>query len=274
MNSSINGDCALCRDTCELRDSHFLPKALYRLVRANGKRNPHPVRLNATGRQQTAFQARSYLLCGKCEKRFDENGENWVMRHCYRGRGVFRLRALVEQAQPSFSEREFSVYSTAALQDIKSEQLAYFCASVVWRASVRDWCVEGYNHEAIKLGPYQDEIRRYLLNETGFPRSATINVVLSRLRTPALTFSFVDTARVDEGHCHRLSIPGITFMLTVGKRAVEDSAICLMHSPEHPIFISTAGDERVQREVLRLMGKVAPRWGSYPLVEGFESKAE
>ncbi len=126
MNSSSIGACALCRDICELRDSHFLPKALYRLVRANGKRNPHPVRLTSEGRQQTAFQARSHLLCPNCERRFNENGENWVMRHCYRGRGVFRLRALVEKTTPISSDDTFAIYSASETQDVEIEQLVYF----------------------------------------------------------------------------------------------------------------------------------------------------
>lgn len=258
----------------ELRDSHFLPKALYRLIRASGKRNPHPVRLTATGRQQTAFQARSYLLCAECERRFDQGGENLVMWHCYRGRGVFRLQALVESTAAIFSEGDLSIYSASALPNFEFEQLAYFCASVVWRASVQDWSVEGHVYEAVNLGPYQEQIRRYLLREVAFPQTATINVLLSRFKTPPLSFSFPDTARLDEGHCHRLHIPGITFMLTIGKRAAAEAGLCLMHSPEHPICITSAGDAHAQREVLRLMGKVAPRWGEYPLIEGFESKTK
>jgi hypothetical protein len=36
----------------------------------------------------------------------------------------------------------------------------------------------------------------------------------------------------------------------------------------HPIFVSKDGDERVQRQVLGMMGKKAPAWAKYPLVDG------
>jgi len=50
----------------------------------------------------------------------------------------------------------------------------------------------------------------------------------------------------------------------------EEGAVlsCVLRSPWHPIFVSFDGDARVQRQVLRQMGKVAPSWGEYPLTEG------
>jgi hypothetical protein len=90
------GVCALCLRTAELCDSHLVPKSLYRVARAADHRaHPDPVLLTSTVRRQTSFQATQYLLCAECQKRFDQNGEDWVMRHCYRGRDRFRLRELL-----------------------------------------------------------------------------------------------------------------------------------------------------------------------------------
>ncbi len=86
-----------------------------------------------------------------------------------------------------------------------------------------EWCVEGETYGPIRLGPYQEQIRRFLLSETEFPENATINAVLSRLKTPTLAFSFPDTVRVEEGYCHRLHIPGISFMTVLGKRAADST---------------------------------------------------
>ena len=273
MSAAAIGICALCRNVRELCDSHFLPKALYRLIRANGKRNPHPVRVTSHGRRQTALQARAYLLCAECEKRFDQNGESYVMKHCYRGRGVFRLRTAVLKLSPVDSDREFAVYASSGAPEIDAEKLVYFCTSVFWRASVQDWLVEGERYEAISLGKkYGEEIRQYLLGAGQFPQHATVGILLSKLRFPALAFFFPDTVRVDEGWCHRLQIPGITFLLTIGRQSEESKDSCFFRSPAHPIAISTDGDARMQRAALRLLGKIAPPWGEYPLVEGFESK--
>jgi hypothetical protein len=273
MKPAPSGTCSLCLKTRELRESHFLPKALYRLILARGNRNPHPVRLTSKGREQTAFQATHHLLCADCETRFDQNGENWVMKHCYRGRGVFRLRSILEATAALEASANFQVYSASSAPTVNVEQLAYFCTSVLWRAAVRDWCIENRKYEAISLGErYQEQIRRYLLGEGGFPVNAALCVVLSRLKNPHLTFSFPDTIRVESGYCHRLHIPGIDFLMTIGKRLDEERLTCIVHSPIHPVCVCNEGDARGQREVLKLMGKVAPAGFEYPLVEGFESR--
>src|ERR1035438_8891871 len=62
------GSCALCKEIGVLRNSHLVPKALFRLARASYSRNnPNPVLLTSVGRQQTSFQACQFLLCGACE---------------------------------------------------------------------------------------------------------------------------------------------------------------------------------------------------------------
>ncbi len=273
MKSSVTGVCALCLNTRELRKSHFLPKALYRLIRADRHRNPHPVRLSTAGRLQTAFQATHHLLCAGCESRFDRNGENWVMAHCYRGKGVFRLRTILEAGMPHAINGNCHFFS-AHEAGIDIEKLAYFCVSVFWRASIRDWDIEGQTFEAISLGKrYQEEIRRYLLAEASFPKTLAVGIMLSSLKTPALTFGFPDTVRIDSHHCHRLHIPGIDFSMTVGRDLDEGvTHHCVVRSSLHPILISDEGDARIQREVMRVMGKPTPPQGyEYPLVEGFES---
>lgn len=96
----VIGQCALCQQPRELRRSHFLPAALYRLVRAANKPKPEPILTTAAGQQHTSHQAWQHLLCCDCEGKFNRNGENWVLSHCYRGRGRFRLRDIVERCKP------------------------------------------------------------------------------------------------------------------------------------------------------------------------------
>jgi len=136
----VIGECKLCLGFGELRDSHLVPAALYRLARARSRpKKPDPVLLTVAQRQQTSFQATQYLLCGRCETLFDQNGEDWVMKHCYRGRGRFRLRAILGASAPSAAEGDFKIYDASDNAAVRIDRLVYFCTSVFWRASVRTW---------------------------------------------------------------------------------------------------------------------------------------
>lgn len=165
------------------------------------------------------------------------------------------------------------VYSAPSDPNINTDQLVYFCISVFWRASVRDWIASGQKYEAISLGKtYQEQIRKYLLGEREFPQNAAVTVILSQLKFPHLAFNFPDTVRVESCYCHTLHIPGMTFQLMLGKQWPEGTHEgCILRSPFHPIFVCKDGDARVQRNVLRLMGKTDTSWGKYPLIEGFEN---
>jgi hypothetical protein len=268
------GACGLCLQTRTLRRSHFLPASLYRLARlaAQGK-SRHPVAITAEGRMQTSRQAQEFLLCEECERRFNQNGENWTLRNCYRGRGVFRLRDHLRELSPLPVATGEEVYAGGQHPEINLGQLVYFCSSVFWRAAVRDWTVAEKRYEAINLGtPYHEHVRRFLLGTEGFPDNCYVCLFVSKLTRPVLAFNFPQTSRVELARCHVLHIPGLTFFLTIG-RIVPDFVIeyCLVHSPHRgPIVVSLDGDQRVQREILRLMGKVETSWGAFPVIDGVE----
>src|SRR6266851_5737539 len=48
-------------------------------------------------------------------------------------------------------------------------KLAYFGASMFWRASVHDWRVGTDKSSRIALGLFEEKLRRYLLGEIAFP---------------------------------------------------------------------------------------------------------
>jgi hypothetical protein len=264
----VRGTCALCVQNRELRNSHLVPKALYRLTRArNGRTNPNPVIVTARGRRQTSFQAVRPLLCSECEQRFDHLGEDWVLKHCYRGYGRFRLRELLRQSTPLHSDEHFTIYCASSVPQLSIDRLVYFCMSVFWRASVCDWESSGEKYRAIRLGTkYQEQIRKYLLGAAELPQSASILVLASGLKTPTLVFTFPDTIRVESQHCHSLHIPGLTFQLSLGGQPEPES--CIVRSPFHPIFECTHGDARVQRGIFKHMGMIAPPGAEYPIVDG------
>ena len=95
------GLCRLCLNpSANLRQSHYLPKGLYRLLRDEKSPNPNPVLLTERLAVSTSKQLTPYLLCGLCEKRLSHNGENWVLQHCPR-RGSFTLATILDAVSPS-----------------------------------------------------------------------------------------------------------------------------------------------------------------------------
>ena len=264
------GVCALCRVLGNLHDSHFLPKGLYRLLRKVSKReNSHPLRLVDGDRKQTSQQAREYLLCADCETRFDRGGESWMLRHLYRGRGVFRLRAIVQACPPLYSESGITMHSAESLPKGSIGQIVYFSASVIWRASICDWWAADKKYEALSLGSYQEEFRSYLLGQGEFPQAAVLTVVLSSLERPVIAFNFPVPSRLDGCRCHTLHVPGITLQMMLGKRLPDGATeLCVLRGPSHPIFVSDTGDAYAQRGLLIAMGRNPPRAGAMPVAEG------
>src|SRR2546425_1123910 len=94
------GQCHLCLQTKELKESHLIPAAFYRLLRTPGEKNPNPVVINPTFQGRTSKQVTGRMLCGTCEARFNLGGENWVLRNFWRSPTQFRLREALLTATP------------------------------------------------------------------------------------------------------------------------------------------------------------------------------
>ena len=83
--------CGLCRaNGVELKESHLLPKALFKLVcdRVGGLGSGHVI-VTKEKSFYSDTQIKDYFLCGACESKFSINGESYVISQCHRGRGQF-----------------------------------------------------------------------------------------------------------------------------------------------------------------------------------------
>ena len=69
--------CPLCLQVKPLIDSHLLPRRLYSLLDNAGLY----VAERGTG---TLRQISKHLLCGDCDNKINEKGENWTLNFCYR----------------------------------------------------------------------------------------------------------------------------------------------------------------------------------------------
>ncbi|HEY1403564.1 MAG TPA: hypothetical protein VGB05_05520 [Pyrinomonadaceae bacterium] len=206
----------------------------------------------------TNDQVRDYVLCPRCEQRFDENGERWVMRNCYRGDHKFKLKDFIDASQPVIETRS-QVYSAALIPQIDIEKLTYFVASIIWRNSVHDWRSGKDKVARIYLGPYREELRHYLLGETSFPQNAAL--VLSIIPDSNLWnfFSFPIGGKVNQHWQYNFSLLGLSFMFFLG--GLIDpiiTKICTYRSPEKFIFMTDDANQMVFRDFGKLIKKSRP----------------
>jgi hypothetical protein len=240
--------CSLCRATKALRDSHLLPAGVLRLLRDDGLKNPNPYLMSLGNVGQTSSQAKQYLLCNECEQRFNRNGETWVINHCYHeDGGSFPLRDLLKMHEPILAGPQGGAYNALKIPGIDIEKLVYFSASVIWRASLRQWRIQKETYEPIQVGAeHQEQLRRYLLGEAAFPSNAVSVVYVSTSDVPPLTAGFPDSLRDGGIHIHRFYIPGLWFHLALGKGLTDDHRrMCILRSPDHPICQAVQGDALV-----------------------------
>ena len=239
----VEGKCGLCHKNTSLVISHAIPKALYRLCRAEEDKNPHPVVVSHSAHMRSSHQIKDHFLCEECEQRLHQRGEDWVMRNCYRGRGKFLLRDDLAKATPYLTVDGTSVYTGATVAGVDVAALTYFPTSVFWRASARWWNIGRTKMPPTELGPYQEEIRLYLLDQGPFPQRAALNVLVSTKDVPLLAAHFPLSERADRLIRHRLWVPGIQFLLALGKEVDDQLRTgCIAHGKDNPIFTSDAAD--------------------------------
>ncbi len=245
-NNPIIGTCKLCGSVGELRDSHYMPKSAYKLIRRANKNAP--VIMKKTVAIQKDEQIKDHILCQWCEQRFSENGEKWVMQFCYREGEGFKLKDLIK-ASELFGDHKFRVYSAAGSTQIEIEKLAYFAASILWRGSAHKWKSGRDQLRGIDLGrKYEEELRQYLLGKTAFPSNAVLWV--SIIPSAELSSTMLVPYGEKKGLFwrYKFTIPGITFIFFLGRRI--DTNIrraCTYRSPEKFIF---SGDD-ISNDVLR-----------------------
>src|SRR5437879_4500472 len=125
----------MCFQVRPLLESHFLPKALYKLMRDPGEKNPHPVLMSESITLRTNYQMKQPLLCPQCEDRFSRNGESYVIPKLNSAHGFPFLDRLRLAHFPIHSARELVAFSCPSV-GFAAEKIAYFGVSVLWRAAV------------------------------------------------------------------------------------------------------------------------------------------
>ena len=171
------------------------------------------------------FQPVAKLLCRDCEIRFSSKAEDPIARQCFNGENKFRLKdrlLSLEHSELINGRRVF--WGPEVEAKVGGQAVAYFVLSILWRGSVQEWKAP-FDGFFGALGPYEPVIREYLLNPVELPQCIGIRVYVD-CDTPSLTCLTPPKSRVARDlrlgcHAHDFMIPGLRFVVLVGKAAIK-----------------------------------------------------
>jgi len=162
--------CGLCSELRELRDSHFMPAALY-------PKNKKKALATRTETILDPDQIQERFLCEECEQRFNRNGESevlrWIAPKAKTGASPLQeaLRKTPAWTHPS---DDLTCHLSASL-GISPEKFAYFALSLVWRAAAHAWPVQdGSLTTPLDLADFAEPVRQFLLGKASFPSHTLI----------------------------------------------------------------------------------------------------
>ena len=202
------------------------------------------------------------MLCAECESLFNKSGEEWVIENCWQRETTFPLRTALMAERPFIDEPGFRAYEARNVSGVDLDGLVYFAVSVFWRAALAGWRLGKGRPNRLMLGPYEEELRLFLQSERPFPQHMLLVVTLSETqddlnnRNMALPFG---GERSDDGWHYQFVIPGMTFLLLVGK-AIPAAMLQIGTAPSGFIFIALKGDTQKLTQLVSAM-KDAPRRG-------------
>jgi hypothetical protein len=225
------GRCELCHEIADLHDSHYLPKGGYKRLRASGLKNPNPVVLSGGVARQNSLQVRDYKFCSKCEKRFNDGGEAWILNNnpCNYGE-PFWLQTLLTSKTPTI-RGETLLFAQAVIPEVDMAQLVYFALSIFWRGTRRWSAVQGGQPPELNLGGREEAIRLFLLGRSKLPEDVVITVAVWPYKT---VYPMALTPRADSATSYRsywFYFFGFIFQLALGDEIPDQQReACSYHS--------------------------------------------
>jgi hypothetical protein len=220
---------------------------MYRFLREGSLSNPNPILMAKGSVAQISHQLTDYVLCNDCEGLFDRNGENWVVSKMAR-LDRFPLWELMNTSKPVAVDGEGATFDGVSIPGIKMEKLVYFGLSVFWRGSAPPLRDRRGPVLGITLGPYEEEIRKFLLSEAPFPENVAI--VISTSPTKHATLGAFAPTRADLPFpAYLFYVPGIQFVLAAGARVSEELRGECAH--RYGMIFSSAAVERNVRYSFR-----------------------
>lgn len=240
--------CALCLQEAELQRSHLLPKSLYRRLSDAGDGPPVlSVKHSESGKAisvQTSKQVVGWQLCAACERRLNRHGEGMVIAELSDGRGRFPLLDRVKTLQVLGGDARVGAYSLSDFSKLVTS-LVYFSCSVFWRASLSGWTWMADGSRSIDLGPYQEELRLYLLGYAELSPAIGLIVVLASEGKENEMLSFPRSGRMQGVRFHQALMLGVELRLLVSRTIPTNlRRFCINHNEQRPVFLMPFWESR------------------------------
>jgi len=197
---------------------------------------------------QDSRQTRDYLLCDDCEDRFNEGGENWFLANCWQN-SRFPIKSELLQSAPALAGERLKLYQAASIPQVDKAALPYFAASEFWRASAHRW----QGTRGITLGPYEEQLRQFLMNETPFPKDCALWVSIAETTTPMTGLILSPYGeRIGTCYFYKLVVLGVGFNLLVGQRIPPQCReMCFVRGTGSPIFVTDMLEAALLKDVER-----------------------
>jgi hypothetical protein len=235
------GKCKLCLKDGDLQESHLLPAGVYRMCRPESGEITDPVGIRNDPKTKTirvfqsSRQITGHILCFDCEQNLNRHGEDWVLPQLSTLQG-FPLYDKLTTVKPEIVEEDLAAYAGVRVPDIRTDFLTHFAMGIFWKAGVHDWQT-GHGTLRLEFGPYQNEMRAFLLGGL-FPKHAWLMISVVPPPLPTISTYVPYTEKADGFTFHSFYVPGIEFMLTLGKRTPDYlRAMCVASNPARPIIL-------------------------------------
>jgi len=260
------GKCKLCGRVGELQESHLLPAAVYKMCRPESGEITDPISIRNDPKIksfrvfQTSRQITGHVLCFSCEQVLNANGEDWVLPQLSTLQG-FPLYEQLTTIKPDLVDGDMAVYASAKVPTIRPDRLVHFAMGIFWKAGVHDWQT-GNGTLRLEFGPYADEIRSFLLAESRFPEHAYLMINVVPPSFPTISAYLPYRTKVVEFAFHSFYVPGVEFMLTLGKSTPDYlRAMCVASSPARLILLGPSTAQFIGKQFAEAFerGRISPK---------------
>jgi hypothetical protein len=229
------GDCKLCLSTgIDLRDSHFLPRSFYALLRTP---DHAPVHLSTEKLYSSVKQIKDYVFCNSCEQCFGK-AEGWIKLMLPQIGGPFPLRDRLMKQTPVIQEPDWALYETASNPEINVEKFMHFGIGVFYKGSVHPWN-NGTTRPYTPLAPEdQEALRQYVLGNANLPKNMALIISVDSLPVvwQAMIQPYPAEPLQDFKH-YLFYIPGILFQLLIGDSVQDAYPMSFNGNSNHPIIL-------------------------------------
>jgi hypothetical protein len=188
--------------------------------------------------QSTSFQAQEMLLCSSCEKKLNKDGEKYFFTLYDELNRADKVKSIFKDIAPIMGNLDSQCYNAQNL-NINFTTLTYFALSIFWRGAVCNWKLLRQSTKGIQLGPYQEPIREFLMDQKHYPKNVFLTMWISDSPPKGNYFTFPYSTKEDGYHLHKFIVSNIYFVMAVGNKVPNYfQHLCLYSSPLHPILVS------------------------------------